>query len=89
MISDKFGIMYENGTNVSAAPVAKINNTTAQTVDTEIENILGADMRSINRSGGPGYGAAMFIRGLNSLNANAQPLIVVDGHGAGCAKFLG
>ena len=79
MISDKFGIMYENGTNVSAAPVAKINNTTAQIVDTEIENILGADMRSINRSGGPGYGAAMFIRGLNSLNANAQPLIVVDG----------
>ncbi|MBR5655086.1 MAG: SusC/RagA family TonB-linked outer membrane protein [Prevotella sp.] len=79
MIADKFGAMYENGTNVLAAPVAKINNTTATTVENEIENILGADIHAINRSGGPGYGAAMFIRGLNSLNANAQPLIVVDG----------
>ena len=31
------------------------------------------------RSAAPDAGASMFIRGLNSLNANAQPLIVVDG----------
>ena len=50
-----------------------------QTMYTDIEGLMGADVRAITRSGGPGYGAAMFIRGLNSLNANAQPLIVVDG----------
>ena len=48
-------------------------------MENEIENNIGADIHAINRSGGPGYGAAMFIRGLNSLNANAMPLIVVDG----------
>lgn len=40
---------------------------------------LGGDVRSVTRSGVTGAGAATFIRGLNSLNANAQPLYVVDG----------
>ena len=79
MLSDKFRSMYENGTNVTAQAEAIINNTTALSVENEIENNIGADIHAINRSGGPGYGAAMFIRGLNSLNANAMPLIVVDG----------
>ena len=79
MIADKFKAMYENGTNVAAISQAMVNNTTAYSAETEIENSLGADVHAINRSGGPGYGAAMFIRGLSSLNANAQPLIVVDG----------
>ncbi len=51
----------------------------ALTVDADIQNRLGADVRTITRSGTPGMGAAMFIRGLNSLNANTQPLVVVDG----------
>ncbi|MBQ9654943.1 MAG: SusC/RagA family TonB-linked outer membrane protein [Prevotella sp.] len=79
MISDKFKTMYENGTEVSALSEAVVNNTTAYSVETEVEGNLGADVRAISRSGGPGYGSAMFIRGLNSLNANAQPLVVVDG----------
>ncbi len=53
--------------------------TTAITADQEIQNRLGADVRSISRSGLPGQGASMFINGLNSLNSNAQPLIIVDG----------
>lgn len=49
------------------------------TVDSDIQNKLGADVRSVMRSGTPGVGAVMFIRGINSLNANTQPLLVVDG----------
>ena len=79
MIPDKFKPMYENGTNVTSHAEALVENTTAYSAETEIENSIGADIHAINRSGGPGYGAAMFIRGLNSLNANAMPLIVVDG----------
>ncbi len=79
MISDKFSPMYDKTTPIGAAVVADIKNTTTQTVETDIENLLGADVRSITRSGGPGYGASMFIRGLNSLTANAQPLFVIDG----------
>lgn len=79
LIADKFKQMYENSTDVTANSTAKIKSTTSQTVETDIENNLGADVRTITRSGGPGYGAAMFVRGINSLNTNAQPLVVVDG----------
>jgi len=79
MLPDKFRTMYNDGTDITARATMQVQNTTSQTVETDIENTLGADVRAITRSGGPGYGAAMFIRGLNSLTANAQPLIVIDG----------
>ena len=52
---------------------------TALSVDQEIGSRFGGDLRSITRSGTPAMGSAMFIGGLNSLNANAQPLIILDG----------
>ena len=79
IIANKFKAMYENGTRLGAIAEVAVNNTTSLSAETEIENNLGADIHAITRSGGPGYGAAMFIRGINSLNANAQPLVVVDG----------
>ena len=79
LIADKFKSMYENTTDVTASSKSTIRTTVSQTVETDIENNLGADVHTVTRSGGPGYGAAMFVRGLSSLNANAQPLIVVDG----------
>jgi len=79
MIPDKFRNMYVDGNEITAAVTQKMQNTTSQTAETDIENVLGADVRAITRSGGPGYGSAMFVRGFNSLNSNAQPLIVVDG----------
>ena len=79
MIPDHFRSMYTLGTPITASNTQSIQNTTTQTVETDIEGIMGADVRAITRSGGSGYGAAMFVRGLNSLTANAQPLIVIDG----------
>ena len=79
MLTDKFRPMYDKSVSVTASATATMSNTTSQTVETDIEDLMGADVRSITRSGGPGYGTAMFMRGLNSLNANAQPLIVIDG----------
>ena len=49
------------------------------TIDGEIQKNLGADVRSITRSGALGIGNTMFVRGINSIHANTQPLIVVDG----------
>ncbi|MBR5963111.1 MAG: SusC/RagA family TonB-linked outer membrane protein [Bacteroidaceae bacterium] len=45
----------------------------------EIAAALGADVHAVTRSGMPAMGAAMFVGGLNSLHANAQPLVIVDG----------
>jgi TonB-linked SusC/RagA family outer membrane protein len=51
----------------------------AQNIKEEVQNRLGAYAYTINRNGTPGVGSVTFIQGLNSLNINAQPLVVVDG----------
>ena len=51
----------------------------ALSIDPHIQTQLGGDVRTILRSGLPGVGGVFFMNGLNSLNANAQPLIVIDG----------
>ena len=79
LINDRFGAMYENGTTLAATSKTGIVSNTTQTLDTDVEGQIGADVRTITRNGGSGYGGAMFVRGLTSLNSNSQPLIVVDG----------
>lgn len=49
------------------------------TIDTDIQKNLGADVRSVSRSGALAVGNTMLIRGISSLNARTQPLVVVDG----------
>ncbi|MBR4988642.1 MAG: SusC/RagA family TonB-linked outer membrane protein [Bacteroidaceae bacterium] len=79
LYSDKFKGGYEDEIVITSERGFKNETTTSVTIDSDIQNKLGADVRSITRSGTTGIGAAMFIRGLNSLNANTQPLYVVDG----------
>ncbi len=45
----------------------------------EVQKQLGAYAYTTTRNGTPGVGSVSFIQGLNSLNANAQPLVVIDG----------
>jgi TonB-linked SusC/RagA family outer membrane protein len=78
MLSDAYRNMYKDGTEYTAQNsfVAKSNSVT---IDNDIANNLGADVHAIMRSAVADGGASMFIRGFNSINANAQPLIVLDG----------
>jgi len=55
------------------------NYTNSVNIKDEVEKHLGAQVYSITRNGTPGIGSVMFVQGLNSLNVNAQPLVVVDG----------
>ena len=52
--------------------------TNSVNIKEEVQKHLGAQVYSITRNGTPGVGNVMFMQGLNSLNVNAQPLIVVD-----------
>jgi len=70
---------YQPETPITSASKALVDKTTSVSIDEEIERTLAGDIRTINRTGMRGQGAAMFIRGLNSLNLNAQPLIILDG----------
>ena len=78
MLSDKFAPMYGTDVNYTASKTAQIDRF-GVTIDGEIANKLDADVRSIIRSAAADGGASMFIRGLNSITSDAQPLIVIDG----------
>ena len=78
MLSDKFRPMYGRSTTYTASRSAEISSF-GVTVDGEIANKLGGDMHAVMRSAAAEGGASMFIRGLNSITCDAQPLIVIDG----------
>ena len=78
--SEQFANDYITDIRVTdMAEAGDFSLSTALTIDQEISTRLSGDVRSITRGGTPAMGSAMFIGGLNSLNANAQPLIVLDG----------
>ena len=78
MLSDRFQPMYGTGTVYTAARSAQVDRF-GVTVDAEVAGKLGADVHSIMRSAAADGGASMFIRGLNSITSDAQPLVVIDG----------
>ncbi len=56
----------------------KIFHTPALSIDQYMQGRVSG-LHVVNRSGDPGSGAFSLLRGVNSLNANTQPLYVVDG----------
>jgi TonB-linked SusC/RagA family outer membrane protein len=73
------GSLNQSALTASVKSVASSGSRPILSADDLIASTLSGDVRGINRSGASAQGAALFIRGLNSLNANAQPLFVVDG----------
>jgi TonB-dependent SusC/RagA subfamily outer membrane receptor len=78
MLSDAFSPMYQDGTTITATN-GFTSNGNGLTIDEEMTAKLGGDIRMNMHSGNLEQGAAMFIRGISSINANAQPLIILDG----------
>lgn len=80
LISSSLKSDYTEETNViNAASTSDYKYSNALNIKEEIEKQLGAYAYTTQRSGTPGVGSNIFIQGLNSLNSNAQPLVVVDG----------
>ncbi|MBR5655198.1 MAG: SusC/RagA family TonB-linked outer membrane protein [Prevotella sp.] len=76
---EAFSATYDSKTQaILQASADKFSNTVEVSIDPLIQQRLGGDIRSITRSGIPGIGNVMFIEGINSLHANAQPLVVID-----------
>ena len=78
--SETFTDDYEPSANVRGDKQASgFSLSHAVSVEEEIQQRLGSGVRTIQRNGTSGIGGVMLINGLNSLNVNAQPLIVIDG----------
>ena len=71
-----------NASNTTYAISSHENRDDYKLGATNVETVLQGSvngLNSVSRSGVPGSGANMYLNGFNSLNANTQPLIVVDG----------
>ncbi len=78
LLSNAFSEMYENGTTITAKN-SFTSDGNGLTIDEEMTSKLGGDIRMNMHSGNLDQGAVMFIRGISSINADAQPLIFIDG----------
>lgn len=73
------GVVRQTAATASIVTVDNPDSYSSVVVDEILQKSMGANMRSVSRSGQSGIGSNFFIRGINSINANAQPLFVVDG----------
>ena len=80
LITVNFNGSFNEGTSIISEKTAIIDESSSISVDQDIERLLAGDVRAVLRSGLPGIGNYMTIRGVNSINGNAQPLIILDGN---------
>ena len=71
--------LYKDAFSSPKNEAGAYQKTEAITVDDELLTRFSGDIRGIRRSGLEGIGANLFIRGYNTLNVTAKPLVIVDG----------
>ena len=80
MYSDAFSEIYDARTTASKSKDINVDYLNADlNVDNQIQTSLQGDVMGTVRSAQLGAGISMLINGINSLNINTQPLIVLDG----------
>lgn len=80
MYSAQFGEIYNRETSAVSRKTTMVDyNNNDISIDNQIQRNLGGDMLTTLRSGQAAQGVKMLMNGINSLNSNAQPLVVVDG----------
>ncbi|MCF0198840.1 MAG: SusC/RagA family TonB-linked outer membrane protein [Bacteroidaceae bacterium] len=80
MQSEAARALYEEDDNIlNVVHTRSLEYTSERNITGEIGNQLGAYVHSHVRSGALSVGSYMNIGGVNSLQSNSQPLIVIDG----------
>ncbi len=79
LYNEAFTETYKRQTSaIQSSEANRFANTSEVSIDPFIAQQLGGDVRSVSRSGNVGLGNILTMSGINSLNSNAQPLIIVD-----------
>ena len=79
LYDEAFSSYVKNGFDVTSVGEAVMDISHSTTLESELQNQLGAQVRTITRSGTIGLGGMMMMQGINSINTSAQPLIVLNG----------
>lgn len=80
LLSSSLRGFYTNETSITSSKVAMVDESSNVSIEGDMELQLAGDVRSVSRGGLLGLGSYLTIRGVNSLNANAQPIIILDGN---------
>ncbi len=73
-------VSSQNAANaVSAVNSAAIEETPAPTIENSVQGKIPGAVITANNGGAPGGGMQVQIRGITSINANANPLYIIDG----------
>jgi TonB-linked SusC/RagA family outer membrane protein len=76
---EAFSDVYKSQTiAIQSSEANRFANSSEVSIDPLIAQQLGADVRSVSRGGNVGLGNTLLMAGINSINSNAQPLIVID-----------
>ena len=79
LYNEAFTEFYKRKTDaIQSSEASGFDNTAEVSIDPFIAQRLGADVRSVARGGNVGLGNTLLMEGINSLNSNVQPLVVVD-----------
>jgi len=79
LYNEAFTEVYKRQTNaIQSSEANRFANTSEISIDPFIAQQLGGDVRSVSRSGNVGLGNILTMAGINSLNSNTQPLVIVD-----------
>ena len=79
LYDEAFSSYVKNGFDVNSVSEVTMDMSHSTTLESELQNQLGAQVRTITRSGTVGIGSLMMMQGINTLNTSAQPLIVLNG----------
>ena len=80
MYDENFSEFYSTSTGAGSVNEAEVSSVNADLlVDGQMQRSLQGSILSVMRSGQLGIGALLQIDGINSLNINTLPLIILDG----------
>ncbi|MBQ9665827.1 MAG: SusC/RagA family TonB-linked outer membrane protein [Bacteroidaceae bacterium] len=80
MYADAFTENYSKSTTATSGKTALVTyHNNDLSIDHQLQQNFGGDMLTDIRSGQPAQGIKMLMNGINSLNSNAQPLVIIDG----------
>ena len=79
LYDESFSSYVKNGFDVTSVSEAVMDISHETTLESELQNQLGAQVRTITRSGTLGLGGLMMMQGINTLNTSVQPLIILNG----------
>lgn len=80
MYPEEFSEIYTTKSQAAKSVTKEVSSLNADlSIDNQLQSNLMGDVYAVTHSGQTAMGLSMLVSGINSLNINTQPLVVIDG----------